>query len=319
MAKRSQTTPPPDPLIGQVIDGWTVVKKLGNGGHGDVYKGQGDTGSVCAIKVERQLASEATGRKKAVKVLHEYNLYTDTLSDAMGVPRALSYVHHENRDHMLIMELLRHNLSDLVEAHGGLLPHDVVMRLTKAALCCLRELHQRDVIHRDVKPTNVMLSKRREGEGGEHELFFVDMGIAIKKADRRRVTAATRRERRRSGRLNGTVLFASINAHRGHEAAERDDVESLVYTMIFLATRTLPWMHVKNENKAQRNNTVYRIKRDTQLEHICEGCPPCLLRLLRLARGMKYAQTPDYAQLCDDIQADMDALESPVTSCSAPS
>jgi serine/threonine protein kinase len=42
----------------------------------------------------------------------------------------------------------------------------------------------------------------------------------------------------------GTALFASINAHSGCELSRKDDIESLIYTLIYLLTGGLPWKNI---------------------------------------------------------------------------
>jgi serine/threonine protein kinase len=51
----------------------------------------------------------------------------------------------------------------------------------------------------------------------------------------------------------GTALFASINAHQGFELSRRDDIESLCYTLIYLASGTLPWKSINIKNKKERH------------------------------------------------------------------
>lgn len=42
----------------------------------------------------------------------------------------------------------------------------------------------------------------------------------------------------------GTALFASINAHKGNELSRRDDIESLIYTLIYLLMGNVPWKNI---------------------------------------------------------------------------
>ena len=43
--------------------------------------------------------------------------------------------------------------------------------------------------------------------------------------------------------LTGTIRYSSINAMKGESQSRRDDLESLIYTLIFLHTGELPWMN----------------------------------------------------------------------------
>lgn len=42
----------------------------------------------------------------------------------------------------------------------------------------------------------------------------------------------------------GTARYASVNAHNEMEQSRRDDLESIAYVLVYLATGTLPWMNL---------------------------------------------------------------------------
>jgi hypothetical protein len=60
----------------------------------------------------------------------------------------------------------------------------------------------------------------------------------------------------------GTALFASINAHRGQDLSRRDDIESLVYTLIYLVTGSLPWKNINIKKKRERHQVIMYMKEE---------------------------------------------------------
>ena len=60
----------------------------------------------------------------------------------------------------------------------------------------------------------------------------------------------------------GTALFASITAHKGKELSRRDDLESLVYTLLYLLIGTLPWKNIDINNKKERHLFIKKMKED---------------------------------------------------------
>ncbi len=72
----------------------------------------------------------------------------------------------------------------------------------------------------------------------------------------------------------GTALFASVNAHNGFELSRRDDIESLVYTLMFLTKSSLPWRLVNAKRKADRHETIKQYKATLNMKNFIElGLP----------------------------------------------
>jgi len=60
----------------------------------------------------------------------------------------------------------------------------------------------------------------------------------------------------------GTALFASVNAHLGKDLSRRDDIESLIYTLIYLCAGTLPWKNVNIKKKKERHQIIMYLKEE---------------------------------------------------------
>jgi len=106
----------------------------------------------------------------------------------------------------------------------------------------LEDLHTLGFVHRDIKPQNILLGPKTSKE--EHnKIFLVDFGLSNQyltdSGDHIEDTPDSR-----YASVVGTAIFASINAHMGIEITRRDDVESLVYTLIYLLVGTLPWKNL---------------------------------------------------------------------------
>ena len=109
--------------------------------------------------------------------------------------------------------------------------------LSHAQLSAIESLHARHYIHRDVKPSNFMV----RFDNASPTIFLIDFGLAQlfrNPATYLHISYTTKHS------IVGTLPFTSVNGHQGHAQSRRDDLESLVYTIIYLAHGHLPWTTV---------------------------------------------------------------------------
>jgi len=94
--------------------------------------------------------------------------------------------------------------------------------------------------------------------------------------------------------LNGTARYASINAHQGRGQSRRDDLESLGYMLVYLATGSVPWQGLKNSET--KNDDIAAVKINTPIPEFCSGFPAAeaIAEHLTYARGLEYEERPDY-------------------------
>lgn len=209
-----------DPLIGQTIKGrYRVAKKLGTGGMGTVY-----------------LAEQVNiGRKVGLKVLHrEYAEEEEFVRRFRHEARLAASLNHRNvivvhdfdqaddGSLFLAMEYVDgRSLRDVIKE--GPLDVGRALRLGIQIAEGLRAAHRAGVIHRDVKPENIMLL----GEG--EEIKLMDFGISRLK-DRAAMTQLTR-----SGVIMGTPAYMSPEMIERGEVSERSDIYAfgiMLYEML---------------------------------------------------------------------------------------
>ncbi len=156
-------SPQVDPLIGATLDDrYRVTDRIGEGGMGAVYKAEQITmGRPVALKVLRpELASDPDIVKrflrevKAISMLSHPNLIT--VHDFGQTDAGLLYI---------AMEYLGGDtLTDAIKR--GPLPIAECLRLVAEIASAMAEAHSKGVIHRDLKPDNVMLVERGDGVTG---------------------------------------------------------------------------------------------------------------------------------------------------------
>jgi len=101
----------------------------------------------------------------------------------------------------------------------------------------LQYLHSRKFIHRDIKPENFLL--------GTHDkcttVHLIDFGLSKKYIQKKGAHV----EYKDNKKLTGTPRYASINNHLGIEQSRRDDLESVIYMLLYFLRGSLPWQNLK--------------------------------------------------------------------------
>jgi len=207
-----------DTLIGTVLaDRYEIQEKLGTGGMGLVYKAKHLLMKrLVAIKLMLpQYASNAVALKRfqheaqAASHLNHPNILT--VHDFGVTPQGQPY---------LVMDLLEGtNLSAVLEA-DGYLRVDRALNIFAQTCSALAHAHQKNVIHRDLKPGNIMLV---EYEGRSDWVQIVDFGMA-------KILSAVDGEKEdltRAGEVFGSPMYMSPEQCMAKELDARSDIYSM--------------------------------------------------------------------------------------------
>ncbi len=218
-----QTRAGGEPTVGQTFAGrYEIQGVLGRGGMGVVYRAHDrDLDDAVAIKTLRGEALSADPSlldrfkqeiRLARRITHPNILRTHDLGESGGL-RYLS------------MEFVKGlTLKQLVEA-GDILPTPVGLRIAKQICAGLAAAHEVGVIHRDIKPQNIII----EATGG---LKIMDFGIARLKEERG-MTA--------EGTVVGTPDYMSPEQARGQALDFRSDIYSTGVVLYEVFTGTIPF------------------------------------------------------------------------------
>jgi eukaryotic-like serine/threonine-protein kinase len=208
-------------MIGQLIDGRYEVEELaGKGGMSSVYRAR----------------DRVLGRRVALKILHEHFSTDDEYVERFRrEARAIARLNHPNivtvidrgeedgRQYIVFEYVEGENLKGLL-SHGAL-PVDQALRYGLQIAGALDFAHKRGLVHRDVKPQNVLLTE-------EGEPKVTDFGIA-RSVDVQSVT--------QSGTVLGTSDYIAPEQARGEQVDQRTDIYSLGVMLYELLTGEVPY------------------------------------------------------------------------------
>lgn len=212
-----------DPLIGKQLANFRVERLLGQGGMATVYFGQD-------IKLHRPVA---------IKVLDKrYRKHPAYATRFVNEARMMAKWHHENIIQIYyaddsqgfsyyVMDYVDgEDLSAYLDAHhyqSKLISTDEVLRIGNAIANALDYAHAQGVIHRDVKPSNILLSK-------DGRVLLGDFGMALELRDGSQ------------GNVFGTPHYISPEqARRSADAVPQSDIYSFGVILYEMLTGTLPF------------------------------------------------------------------------------
>lgn len=203
------------------IGRYKVIKELGRGGMGIVYKGEDPIlDRLVAIKV---LPPKKTASKKAVqRFLREARV--SARLDHPHIVKVYDIGEEDSLFHIVMEYVHGESLRDIVEAEGVI--NIRYMAELFAQLCnAMAYAHEQKITHRDIKPENIKVTD-------ENKVKVMDFGIAVLD-DSHSITE--------TGSVMGTIAYFSPEQAKGAEADYRADIYSMGVVFYEMLTRFLPF------------------------------------------------------------------------------
>jgi serine/threonine protein kinase len=217
-------------MIGKQLLNYKIVSLIGEGGMGNVYLGEHmSIGRKVAIKVLRpELASNEEIRSR---FKNEASVMARLQHP--GIVSLFDYV--ENDDGLfLIMEYVEGiEITDLLKALDEPLSIDRAKDIMKKVLSAFSFAHKNKIVHRDVKPSNILISS-------DNEVKVLDFGIA-------KLVGDSQFNLTKTGTQVGTVFYMSPEQVKAKELDQRSDIYSLGITFYELLAGFCPYKGTTSE------------------------------------------------------------------------
>ena len=188
------------------------------------------------------------------------------------------------------MELLGKSLDILFQEQKKKFSIKTVSMIGIQMLERIEFIHNKYIIHRDVKPDNFLMGLDTKS----HIIYLLDFGLSKKY---RSTKTKQHIKFTSNNKLTGTARYASINALNGNEQSRRDDLEAIGYVLIFFLKGNLPWQGLKVNKGEDRYKKIYIKKKNTSPEILCEGLPSEFKDYIIYTRNLGFEDEPDYSYL----------------------
>jgi serine/threonine protein kinase len=275
-----------DETTNEMINNKYIIEKtIGKGQFGIVYKGS-------HLKTREPIAIKMESLGSTIKLLKNETTIINYLSTHNVKHIPIVYWYGKYKDHICtIMPLYECSVSEYIKLKS-LTPSKIYMIMLKT-IEIIENVHNNFVIHRDMKPDNIMI---RQGE-----LFLIDFGFSTFyiNEDKEHIPYNDK-----NMNMLGTPNYVSINIHNGIEATRRDDMISLGYMFLYLFYEKLPWENTTNiENQSvypaihiyhPKNIKRKELKSIEHIETLCAEIKPVLWHYIKYCYSLKYDEEPAY-------------------------
>ena len=275
---------------------------IGSGSFGQVLYGKHkNTDLEVAVKVISSDTSAETIKK-------EIN-FSKQLQKINGFP-TIYYTCVYDKKNIIVESLLGPSLDKLFKYCGRQFPLKTVCLIGKEMVKRLENMHEKGILHRDLKPNNLTwgnynssynnisnnnsIINNKYNKLDINTIFLIDFGLSCYYLE----SGIGSKHYKIKNNLSfvGTLRYASLNSHKGIRQSRRDDLESMIYMLIYFLKGKLPWQDVKAKQKEERHKLITEIKSKVTIESLCENTPKEFAELLTYVKNLEFEETPLYTK-----------------------
>ena len=264
-----------------IANKYKLLDKIGEGSFGTIYKGENiRTKEYVAIKIEPIINN--TKLLKNESTIYQY------LSNNEGFPN-IKWFGKDKLNYYMVINLLGESLQMLKERNHTF-SLKLVLQIGIQIINLLKTIHDKGLIHRDIKPDNFLLGLNNKNK----QIYLIDFGFC-----KTFLQNDKHIDIKKTNNLIGTNNFASVNAHEFNELSRRDDLESLGYMLIYFYNGELIW-------KDYSDNEMIKIIKNHIIND--ERIPKILIQYLKIIKCLEFKESPNYNLIINIFKDELKGL-----------
>ena len=159
------------------------------------------------------------------------------------------------------MEPLGDSLDVIFKRFNNKFPSETILMIGLQVLDRIQHVHSKGYLHRDIKPDNFLVGKGSES----NKIYMIDFGLARRYENKYGAHIPYKDNKN----LIGTARYVSINTHLGIQQGRRDDLEGLIYMLIYFYRGRLPWQNMEGKDKQEKYEKIMQKKIMTPIKELC--------------------------------------------------
>lgn len=285
----SKTTIPSDSNEILIANRWRTGTRIGRGAFGTVFRGFDiSSKEQVVVKIEKNDG----GNKKTLRT--EVNVYRDMQSNGSkrgNFPRAHFYAEYLNAQ-ILVLDYKGQSLTRLLKKGGDAFSFPRTISYAVLALQEIKNFHSKGYVHRDIKPCNFLMDS-------DGKVSLIDFGLSVRYLNNDGSHCKIQEGSVRAG----TPLFMSLNTHFECAPSRRDDIESLLYNIVYMYKGSRFWeKYLKNIQGESLEERFRFLKLSIPIYELFKGMPEEIIELYKYVRGLSYDETPNYDMIEDMLE-----------------
>ncbi|MGI5217090.1 serine/threonine-protein kinase [Nocardia sp. CA-290969] len=287
---------------GDVFAGFTIERLLGEGGMGAVYLARHPRlGKPTALKLLKpELFADAAIRTR-------FEREAD-LAAALDHPSIVTVYDRGAEGEHLWMCMQYIDGADAGTVNSLTLPPEKAVQIISGVADALDYAHGMGVLHRDVKPSNILLARANTGQG--ERVFLTDFGLARLRAETVRLT--------QTGMFTATLAFASPEQMTGGDMDGRSDQYSLACALYWLLTGMAPFDSPNPADIIHGNLQLAPPPLAVKRRGLPPGLDPVLAKAMAKHPGHRYRTCVEFAAAAEHALTAPAPAYAPVTEQTGP-
>lgn len=249
-----------------------------------------------AIKINKENSKIQTSPSLEVEVLKKLN-------GIIGFPNIKNIYKYKSKE-VIVQNLLGPSLKKIILFYGEPFTISTICKIGIEILERLKSLHQLNILHNDLKPSNFCWGLFRNNKIELNKIIFmIDFGLAseleysqekkitknkYKKIKRNKESSPVVKQRR------GNLNFMSFEVLCGKLPSKKTEMQSFSYLLIYFFKLSLPWSKIKSKDYESKIQKIIDIHKKINDSILCNNLPYQISYIVSEINKLNYTQKPNY-------------------------
>ena len=254
-----------------MLNNYKILREISSGTFSKVYE-------CLNINTQRSFAIKAD---EGNLIKYEANIY-NKLREIENIPKIYDFFCIKNT-YYLVLDLMSLTLVDYKNRNYQSANYDNKLKtIITQLITTIEKIHNKSIIHRDLKPNNICFDNNQK-------LYIIDFGLA-----KHYIINNCHIENNKLTNIIGSSNFCSLNILNLLQPSRRDDIESVIYILLYLIFDEKTYL-VFNNLSLDKKKDIATIEKLSEINKNILSSN--LIKILKYTRRLRFDQKPNYAYI----------------------